>query len=385
MTLRPGQTLRLARQPTSQPDEITCNYPHLLSQLTPGTTLVFADGTVAARVKDNQGDAVLLEVSIPGEIRSRQGIAAPGLQLRLPAFGDKDLQDLDVAAQRQVDYVGLSFVSSAEDVERLRDALQRRRIHAGIVAKIERASALQHLDDIIRASDAIMIARGDLGVEIELARVPLVQKHIITRCRLLGKPVITATQMLESMRSQSQPTRAEVSDVANAILDGTDAVMLSAETATGQYPVQAVHVMRQIAEATESSLAEMFPEPNTTAFSDLLQATVQSAAWLADHVRAKLVVVATQGGHSALALSKQRLRTPVLGLSDRPETVRKMCLYWGVYPQLLSEPSTPGTFLPLALRWLTERGWAQRGERVLFVLGAHWSGNRCYSLLLYEI
>lgn len=387
LTLQVGQTIRLVQDASGQPEAITCNYPRLLADLAIGATLLFADGTVAAQVVEKSNDGVRLVVTAPGEIRSRQGIAAPGLELRLPALTDKDLRDLDGAARRGVDYVGLSFVGSAEDVERLRHEMLRRQMHAGIIAKIERASALEHLDKIIVASDAIMVARGDLGVATELWQVPLVQKHIILRCRSLGKPVITATQMLESMRYNSQPTRAEVSDVANAILDGTDAVMLSAETASGQYPVEAVQVMRQIAEATETSLTHMIPQPpaESDLAANLLLATAQSAAWLADQVRAKLVVVATQGGHSALAISKQRLRTPVLGLSDCTATVRKMCLYWGVLPQLLDEPCTPGTFFPMALRWLSEHGWAQPGDRIVFVLGAHWSGNRCHTLLLYQV
>lgn len=388
IVLQTGQTWRLVGESRGHADEIPCNYPHLLAELSPGTTLRFADGTVAARVVEKLSEGVRIEITVPGEICSRQGIAAPGLEVKLPALTDKDLHDLDLASRRQVDYVGLSFVGSAEDVERLRWELQQRHLSAGIVAKIERASALRHLDDIIQASDAIMVARGDLGIETDLTRVPLMQKTIITRCRHLGKPVITATQMLESMRYQSQPTRAEVSDVANAIFDGTDAVMLSAETATGQFPVESVQIMRQIAEATESALTEFSAAanpPHPDAATDLLLASVRSAAWLADQVHAKLVVAATQGGHTALALSKQRLRTPVLALSARADTVRKMCLYWGVQPLWLPEPTTPGTFLPATLRWLSERGWTQPGDRLVFVLGAHWSGTRCHSLLLYEV
>ncbi|MCS7166059.1 MAG: pyruvate kinase [Gemmatales bacterium] len=382
-----GQTFRLVKQPSPSSDALTCNYPHLLDQLAVGTTLVFADGTVSAEVVEKLSDGVRLRVTYPGEIRSRQGIAAPGAPLNLPTLTEKDLRDLDDAARRRVDYVGLSFVAQAADVERLRQELQRRYMPAAIVAKIERACALDHLDDIISASDAIMVARGDLGVETELARVPLVQKQIIARCRFFSKPVITATQMLESMRYHSQPTRAEVSDVANAILDGTDAVMLSAETASGLYPVEAVHTMRQIAQATEAAWVESlapFPLDKNRQGTDLLTATVRAAAQLADQIHAKLVVVATQGGHSALAISKQRLRTPVLAFSHRPETVSQMCLYWGVTPVFLPKLAAPSDFLPVVRRWLHEHGWTQPGDRIVFVLGSHWSGTGCHSLLVYE-
>lgn len=388
MILQAGQTVRLLRQSQGQPGDLTCNYPQLLEQLSPGTTLLLADGTVALRVVARLSNGVQLQVVVPGEIRSRQGITAPGLSAGLPALTPKDLQDLEFAARRKVDYVGLSFVGSPEDIQRLRQELHRLQLQAGIVAKIERAAALKHLDDIIRFSDAIMVARGDLGVEVELARVPLLQKEIIARCRALGKPVITATQMLESMRQNNRPTRAEVSDVANAILDGTDAVMLSAETASGQYPVETVLTMRRIAEVTELALAQgAFPSthPNAETSRQMLPIIAEVAGRLADRVRAKLLIVATHGGHSALALSKQRFLTPVLGFSDREDTVRRMCLYWGIWPIYCAEPTTPGTFLPQTLRWLQDHGWVHHGDRLVFVLGAHWSGNGCHSLLLYEV
>jgi pyruvate kinase len=388
LLLQLGQRVRLLRHPSGQADELTCNYPQLLDQLEPGMNLLVADGTVALRVVARLDDGVELQVVVPGEIRSRQGIAAPGLSPSLSALTEKDVQDLEAAARRQVDYIGLSFVGTAEDVQRLRQEMHRLRLEAGIVAKIERAAALRHLDAIIRLSDAIMVARGDLGVEVELSRVPLLQKEIIARCRALGKPVITATQMLESMRQSNRPTRAEVSDVANAILDGTDAVMLSAETASGQYPIEAVLTMRRIAEATEAALPSgTFSDALTemAASGEMLPVIAQVAGQLADRVHAKILVVATHGGHSALALSKQRFLTPILGFSNRLDTVRKMCLYWGVIPIHCAEPVTPATFLPQTLRWLNEHGWTKPGDRLVLMLGAHWSGNGCHSLLLYQV
>ncbi|HMP15558.1 MAG TPA: pyruvate kinase, partial [Gemmatales bacterium] len=240
-----------------------------------------------------------------------QGVASPNAKLQLCGLTEKDLQDLDWAAANDVDFVGMSFVRRPEDIERIKQELKHRNCHAHVVAKIEKAEALDCLDDIIRLTDVVMVARGDLGVEVDLARVPMIQKRIIDRCRALGVPVITATQMLESMRLSNRPTRAEVTDVANAILDGTDAIMLSAETASGQFPVEAVSMMNRIAQETEKSLAhqpislDVLPGRESS-LSEVVHATIQATGVLAEQAKASLVIVTTRTGRAAIALSYSR-------------------------------------------------------------------------------
>jgi pyruvate kinase len=303
---------------------------------------------------------------------------------------DKDLKDLDWSAQHDVDFVGMSFVRRSEDLRRLKRELKARGCHAHVVAKIEKAEALDSLDDIIRETDVVMVARGDLGVEIDLAKVPMVQKHIIQRCRCLGIPVITATQMLESMRMSNRPTRAEVTDVANAILDGTDAVMLSAETASGQYPVESVEMMNRIARETEQTMPSQIMRFDNVpcregVLPEVVQATVHAAGVLAAQARASLVVVTTRTGRAAIALSKQRYPTTTLGLSDDPALVRRMSLYWGVTPYHFPEPVDSIERVKRVTDWALREGLIKTGERVVYLLGGSWSDGGHTSVLIQEV
>src|SRR4051812_18794917 len=237
--------------------ELACSYHDLPNDLSIGETVLVADGTVAMMVVDTVPGRARLRVTLPGRIRSRQGLNLPHTELAVSSLTDKDLCDLDWTARHaaDVDFVALSFVRSPEDITRLRRELQARSCTADIVVKIEKPQAVQHLDGIVAAADAVMVARGDLGVEMDVQRVPAIQKRIIAACNHAHRPVITATQMLNSMEHSSRPTRAEASDVFNAVLDGTDAVMLSGETAVGEYPVEAVVTMRQICAEAEAYLA----------------------------------------------------------------------------------------------------------------------------------
>lgn len=384
-----GEHFVLTRSPRGQPNELTSNYDGLLDDLREGDQVLFADGTVGMKVVAKSTDTVALTVTLPGELRSRQGIAAPHTRLQLQALTAKDLRDLDWTAGQPIDFVGLSFVRCPDDVLSLRKELQRRGSQAQIIAKIEKAEALRCLDDIIRVSDGIMIARGDLGIEIDVARVPIEQKRIIDRCRRLGVPVITATQMLESMRFSSRPTRAEASDVANAILDGTDAVMLSGETASGQFPVAAVEVMNRIAAETESVLsAGGAPLALEQAQDDHipleLRAAANAAGVLAEQVGARLIVVATRTGRAALAIAKRRNITNCLGISDQSNVVRRMALYWGVMPVFL--PPSPGrTYTELAVTWAMKNQLVAAGERLVFLTGASWAEGKGHSLFVHEV
>ena len=283
--------------------ELTCSYRELPNDLKPGETVLFADGTVAMTVTDVAAGRARLKVTLPGRLRSRQGLNLPGSELAVKSLTDKDLHDLDWTARHagDVQFVGLSFVRSADDVAWLRRELQARKCPARIVVKIEKPQAVRHLEAIVAATDGVMVARGDLGVEMDVQRVPAIQKRVIALCNQAHRPVITATQMLNSMEHSSRPTRAEASDVFNAVLDGTDAVMLSGETAVGEYPVEAVATMRQIcAEAEaylksgarpargESASLAGFVEPITEATVDAACLVTRAAGRPADRGRHRL-------------------------------------------------------------------------------------------------
>ena len=384
-----GDRLRLVRQPTGRDDELTCPDVDLITDLDVGDQMLLADGTVTLKAIAKHPDQIDLEVIVPGTIASKQGIAVPHARLQLAALTAKDLKDLDFAVQHQIDFVGLSFVRRAADINHLRQELQRRGSQAHIVAKIEKAEALLELDAIIRQTDAIMVARGDLGVETDIARVPLEQKRIIARCRDLGVPVITATQMLESMRTSNRPTRAEVTDVANAIYDGTDAVMLSAETASGSFPVQAVEMMNRIAAETEKTLPAYLPialhEADQAKLPLVMRATVNAASLLAEQTAARLMVVATRTGRSALALAKHRNRTPSLGLCGDMGITRKLALYWGIVPICYPEPENPVAYLDSVTQWAQTKQWVDVGDHLVFLIGTSWTDGGFNAVIVHEV
>jgi pyruvate kinase len=279
------------------------------------------------------------------------------------------------AAKANIDFVSLSFVRAPDEVRALKDILRSSGSHARVIAKIEKREALERLEEVVAASDAVMVARGDLGVEIDVAEMPLEQKRIIRMCHRYERPVIIATQMLESMHESQRPTRAEVTDVANAVLDGADATMLSGETAIGNYPREAVAMMNRISLATEASMRARPPrelEGNPAPrLHEITRAVVQGAGAMAYALRAKLVVVASHKGGTALSLSQQRNFTPTIGVSTSTRTLRQMCLYWGVTP-LGNAPATDMQgLIRHADAWARENGMAQKGDRIVIVGGSH--------------
>jgi len=381
-----GQLLRFVADPAAAraATDLTSTFPTLVSELQRGDQLLLADGTVALEVTEKTADAAECRVVQAGEIRTGGGINLPGVELHVPALTDKDRDDLRWAAGNDIDFFGLSFVRRAADVSDLRGELKRLGCTAQIVAKIEKPQAVAALDEIIAVSDAIMVARGDLGVEIDVARIAMVQKDIIRRANAARVPVITATQMLESMRSSRLPTRAEATDVANAILDGTDAVMLSAETAMGQYPIETVLMMGRIAREAERLLENggapsnrcTVSTPATGLLDDAAIATealVAGASRIADQVAAKLIIVATTTGNTALALAKQRSHTPILGISDSDATARRLCLYWGVTPLVAPRFTDSGEFLRHVTAWSRARHLVASGDRVVLIASTHWT------------
>lgn len=370
------------------PYSLTCSYPELAAELRPGDEVFFADGTVAMVVTESLEGASRMKVTLPGRIRSHQGINLPGAVLSVPCLTEKDLADLDWTAENPVEYVGLSFVRHAADVSRLREELDRRGCHAvKIIAKIEKPQALAGLDAIIAEADGVMVARGDLGVEIDVAKVPAVQKRIIAACRRARLPVITATQMLSSMETSPRPTRAEATDVFNAVLDGTDAVMLSGETAIGSYPVETVEMMSRIcAEAETMLLASAGVEPSskleglsaTSPAPDsagwvqpITEGVVEAVKAVTRRLGATLVVVATHSGRTALVLSKQRYGPPTLALANHRSVARSMALYWGVTPVFVPDlaDGESARARDFALDWARGRGLIHAGDCVVVVMG----------------
>jgi len=385
-----GAQVRFVRgNASSGPNELTTTYEQLLEELKVGDRVVLADGTVALTVVQVSRDFAACRIVQGGLVRSRQGVNLPGVKLSVPALGEKDRDNAIWAARIAVDYVGLSFVRTADELRQLKALIEAEGAEAHVVAKIEKPEAIENLDQIVEASDAVMVARGDLGVEIDIAEVPIVQKRIIAACNRRHKPVIVATQMLDSMQQSRLPTRAEATDVANAILDGADACMLSGETAIGRYPREAVQMMHRIALATESltgvRCTRPQPELHAEGINEITEATTFAAGQLAEQLDARTMIVASGSGQTALIISKHRRRVPVVGVSDSEATLRKMCLYWGVIP-LAGAPADDGKKL---LDHVVEQGRAAghfaSGDRLVLVYGSGISTSRHNVIVVHRI
>jgi pyruvate kinase len=367
----------VAEDTSSSAQELTCTYRELPNDLNPRESVLFADGTVAMTVVETAPGRARLRVTLPGRLRSRQGLNLPGSNLAVSSLTDKDLRDLDWTAAHagDVDFVGLSFARSAEDVVRLRRELRARNCPAHVVVKIEKPQAVEHLEEIVVAADAVMVARGDLGVEMDVQRLPAIQKRIIALCNHAHRPVITATQMLNSMEHSSRPTRAEASDVFNAVLDGADAVMLSGESAVGQYPVEAVMTMRQICTEAEAYLqsAERHSGGGVSPLSGFVdpitKASVDAACLMTDQLDATLIVVTARSGRTALALSNRRPAASILALSRTEPVARSLSLCWGITAVVLPEASWAERVLASGVEWATSHGVVTSGQHAVLLSG----------------
>jgi pyruvate kinase len=300
--------------------------------------LYINDGIVGLKVKKIENHDIYCEVLSSGEIRSKKGINIPNVKLDVPCLTLKDLRDLEFALQLEPDYIALSFVRHSEDVCSLREIIQNSGLEIPIVSKIEHAFAVKNFDKILSESDAIMVARGDLGIETSVSQLPILQKELIRKCNRVGKPVITATQMLESMISNPRPTRAEASDVANAIYDGTDAVMLSAETAVGKYPVPSIEMMNKIARNVEKELKWMdFPDIKYTQRDQIAENLATAAGMLVEKMAVKAIIAFTEGGFSARLIAKHRPKTRIFVATPSTKIIRRLGLIWGCYPLLVKQ------------------------------------------------
>ncbi len=366
-----GKTLTFIRGDTPQSsDQIPSTYKTLIDELEVDDRVMLADGTVALKVQSVLPDQVVCRITAGGEIRSRQGINLPGVKLSVSAMLPKDIDNAVWAAQQGIDFISLSFVRSAEDILQLKKLLAEHNSQAIVIAKIEKPEALDNLDSIVDATDGVMVARGDLGVEIDVAETPVAQKRIIRACRRKNKPVVVATQMLESMHHSSRPTRAEASDVANAILDGADACMLSGETAVGDHPPKAVEMMNRIMLCTERELRHSIGDRSVTdRVHPITTAVTHAATNIAESIGARLIVIATRSGSTAWVKSKSRSLVPTIGVSDSPETCRRLNLLWGIKPVHAEKLSDSQAFIDFICQWGRQHAQLEAGDQIVFVTG----------------
>jgi pyruvate kinase len=406
---QPDAEIRFVRGTTAGPDAFTTTYDRLVDELAVGDSVMLADGTVSLVVEERTADFARCRVVQPGLVRSRQGVNLPGVKLSVPAMSPTDWKHAEWAADAGADFVSLSFVRSPVEVNLLKELLRTRGSRARVVAKIEKREAVEALEPIVDAADAVMVARGDLGVEIDVAVTPMVQKRIIRVCQRYQKPVIVATQMLDSMQHSRSPTRAEATDVANAILDGADACMLSGETAIGRHPRLVVEMMRRIASETERQYLDdrrqyleerlsrsrpaavvapdFLPPPEflIDGLHPITQAVVDGAGRIAAELDAKLVVVASRTGLTAIARSKRRGAVPTVGVSDSVATLRQMALYWGVTPLAAVESADVDRLLEHVTAWGLREGRLRRGDRILLVAGTGFGTGGHNMALVHEV
>lgn len=351
---------------------VSVTFPSLPQKVKKGDRIFLADGTLELKVKELTSTDIICRVVRGGKLTSHKGINIPNLSMDISSLTEKDYQDILFGIKNKVDFIGLSFTRNAEDVLRARKFLKENGAEdISLIAKIEKKEAVNNLKEIIETSDGIMIARGDLGVEIPLENVPLVQKNIIKRCNLLGKPVITATQMLMSMVNVPRPTRAEVTDVANAILDGTDAIMLSEETAVGNYPVEAVETMNKIALRVEKAIdyEKILSERSLSVKPNNPDAISHATCQVALDLKAKAIVTFTLSGSTARMVSRYRPPVPIIAASTRDSTVRKLALSWGVYPFKSEELENTDDMIEKSRKVALATGLVVKGDKIIITAG----------------
>src|SRR6266478_4692420 len=333
-----------------------------------GDRILLSDGLIELHVERVSGREVICEVANGGALGEHKGINLPGVKLRVPALTPKDRADLVFALKHGADYIAVSFVRRPEDVLLAKQLIRRAGKDVPVIAKLEKPEAIENLDAILRAADGVMVARGDLGVEMNPERVPVVQKMIIARAREFRRPVITATQMLESMTENPRPTRAEASDVANAIFDGSDAVMLSAETASGKYPIEAVSMMARIIEEAEASIRE-FPRPATQERLKVAETIDELVCHASRELHMKLIAVFTHSGFTARLVSRYRPQVPIIALTPEPEKLRRMALIWGVLPLESRDQHRIDTLAGMTEKKLLQERLVRKGDVIGIIAG----------------
>lgn len=367
--LKSGQSFVLTSRPVeSSEDQVSVSYNGLPLEVRPGDRILLADGMMELVVKNTDRTDIVCEVITGGMLTSHKGINVPTGTLRPEAMTEKDREDLSFGIKNDVDYVALSFVKEARDILKVKAIIKGETKEIPVIAKIERHEALGNIDDIIKVADGIMVARGDLGVEVPLENVPRLQKSLIRKANSMGKPVIIATQMLRSMVDAPRPTRAEATDVANAVLDGADAVMLSEETASGAFPVEALQYMVRIAESAETDYPHgKYLRP--IARTNVSESVSYASCILADHLGTAAIVASTQSGSTAMNISRFRPRAKIIALSPDESVVRRLSLYWGVMPGLATKVNTADELFDAASAMALATGEVKKGEQIVITAG----------------
>lgn len=373
-----GDVIRVSMDPTviGNPEKIAVTYPGLYDDTHVGGHVLIDDGLVDLKItaKDEANKELVTEVQNEGKIGSKKGVNAPGVEIRLPGITEKDADDIRFGCDNDINFISASFVRKAQDVLDIREILEEKNsTNVKIFPKIESQEGIDNIDDILKVSDGLMIARGDMGVEIPFENVPFVQKALIQKCNALGKPVITATQMLDSMQENPRPTRAEVTDVANSVMDGTDATMLSGESANGDYPVESVATMARIDERTEEEMKKR----NTLALqrfeeykgSNATESIGESVVRTAEELHVSAIVVATSSGYSARMISKYRPNANILAVTFDEKVQRSLTVTWGVTPVLADKPESTDEMFEIAAQKAQDLGFAKEGDLILIVAG----------------
>lgn len=386
-----GQTVRVAmNEVLGTAEKFSITYPGLINDVEVGGTILVDDGYVTLTVNelDTANQEIVCTVQNPAYIKDRRGINVPGAKLNMPFISEKDHADLVFGCEMEVDYVAASFVRRAEDVLAIREIFkQHGNTHTQIIAKIENQEGVDNMDSILEVVDGIMVARGDLGVEVPAEDVPLIQKEIIAKCNAAGKIVVTATQMLESMQKNPRPTRAEVSDVANAIFDGSDAIMLSGESAAGQYPLEAVETMARIARRTEQALdhQELIARAIASSTRNVASAMGLAVADTVEDLGAKAVIACTQSGATARAISKYRPSAPVVAATSCEKTAASLALYWGVQPVVVAETSNTDELLETAAKVAEDFAGLESGDIAVVTAGLPAGEGNTNLMKIHEV
>jgi pyruvate kinase len=388
VVLERGKPFTLTTEETpGTAERVSVSYRDLPADVAVGTRLYLQDGAITLRILDKTATEIATTVEVGGDLRPQQGINYPDGTLKISAVSDRDLEFLAFGLEKDVDYVAVSFVRSADDIHRVKQFIRDRGKNPHVLAKIEKHEALDDIDKIVAAADGIMVARGDLGIEVPLEQVPLIQKDLIARCNRASKPVVTATQMLESMTFNSRPTRAETTDVANAILDGTDAVMLSGETARGQYPIEAVRVMAEIAREVEKHYPHEVLQLRRLegATRNIATSIAEAATRSSAELNLKYIVTGTTTGNAAHHISAFRPKAQIIALTPLPEVARRLALLWGIESILIERYSSIDVLLHIMEQRMLAEGLVERGDCVAFTTGMPVGGGGTNLLKIHEI
>ncbi|MEA1963518.1 MAG: pyruvate kinase [Candidatus Aerophobetes bacterium] len=385
--LKKGSTFVLTTQNVPGDEkEVSVTYPLLPQKVSEGETIFLADGSLELKVEKRTSTDIKCRVIRGGELSSHKGINLPCASFDIPSLTEKDRKDLLFGIDHQVDFIGISFVRKSEDILKVKRILKERGAEISLIAKIEKQEALNNIEKIIEVADGVMVARGDLGVEVPLQEVPLIQKEIIKKCNLAGRPVITATQMLESMIENPYPTRAEVTDIANAIFDGTDAIMLSEETAIGKHPLESVRIMDKIAIKTEEALnyEKILEERALSVEPATPDAISHATCQVAQDLGAEAIITFTFSGSTARRVARYRPRVPIIAASPNKKTVRRLALSWGVYPLQSPDLKDTDDMIHKSKKIALKTGMVHQGDKIVITAGVPFGISGTTNLLKVE-